>query len=249
DTGEPAFSGKTQVLGDGGAMAAASVLVFYPVYGGNVSLHSVEDRRRALSGWIFLAFRVNELMESLLSQQLQDVRLEIFDGDSASPDPLLSDSLHRQARPVSGETLHQTTRLALAGRVWTLRYTALPGYGNRLRADTAWVALGSMVTICLLLFGMTWAFVNTRQRAHRIADRLTSSLRSSEERYRSIFSHSGVAALLVDPADARIVEANEAAVRYYGIAATDMRGLPLATLVNADQAELDEMLDAAVDGL
>ena len=248
DTGEPAFSGKTRVLGDGGAMAAASVLVFYPVYGSNESLHSVEDRRRALSGWIFLAFRVNELMESLLSQQLQDVRLEIFDGDRAASEALLYDSLHLQARPVSGESLQQSTRLALAGSVWTLRYTALPGYGSRLRADTAWVALGSMVTICLLLFGMTWAFVNTRQRAHRIADRLTVSLRSSEERYRSIFSHSGVTALLVDPADATIVEANEAAVRYYGIAAVDMRGLSLATIANTDAATLHEMLHAAVDG-
>src|SRR5690606_19059647 len=32
DSGEPAFSGKTRVLGDGGAMAATTVLVFYPVY-------------------------------------------------------------------------------------------------------------------------------------------------------------------------------------------------------------------------
>jgi PAS domain S-box-containing protein len=248
DTGEPAYSGKTQLLGDGGVMATSVILVFYPVYANNEGLHSREDRRRALGGWIFLAFRVGELMESLLNQQLQDVRLEIFDGDRVSAEGLLYDSLHRQARPVDGGTLQKTTRLALAGRVWTLRYTALPGYGSRLRADTAWVALGSMVTISLLLFGMTWAFVNTRQRAHRIADRLTASLRSSEERYRSIFSHSGVAALLVDPADATIVEANEAAVNYYGIVAVDMRGLSLATLVNADEATLEETLGAAVDG-
>lgn len=248
DSGEPAVSGRTRLPELPVDTDAATILVFYPLYGGGDVKQTLEGRRQALSGWVFLAFRMSELMESMLNQQLQDIRLEIFDGAGTAPANLIYDSLHMQARPVSGDLLQHTTRLALAGRAWTLRYTALPGYGSRLRTETAWVAFGSMVTICLLLFGMTWAFMNTRQRAHRIADRLTASLRSSEERYRSIFSQSGVAALLVDPAHATIAEANEAAVRYYGIAAVDMRGLPLATLVNAEPAALAEVLDDAVAG-
>jgi PAS domain S-box-containing protein len=248
DTAEPVFSGKTRLLFDETGSEDEAVLVFYPVYGGNEIPQTREERRQALSGWVYLAFRMSELMEVLLSQQLQDIRLEIFDGDSTSSDSLIYDSLHVRARAIVGGTLQQTVRLGLEGRVWTLRYTALPGYGDRLRADTAWVVLGSMVVICLLLFGMTWAFVNTRQRAQRIADRLTASLRSSEERYRSIFSHSGVTALLVEPFDCRIVEANEAAVRYYGIAAVDMRGMPMAALVNADEDTLRHTLqDAAAE--
>lgn len=248
DTGEPVFSGKTQLMHDDVDSEAVTILVFYPVYGSNDVLQSREERRQALTGWIYLAFRMNELMEALLSQQLQDIRLEVFDGDGTGAAQLVYDSLHLQSRPVAGGILQQATRLVLDGRVWTLRYTALPGYGSRLRADTVWVVLGSMVTICLLLFGMTWAFVNTRQRAHRIADRLTASLRSSEERYRSIFSHSGVTALLVDPFTSTIVEANEAAVRYYGIAAVDMRGMPLTVLVSADEIALQAMLQEAVTG-
>jgi PAS domain S-box-containing protein len=248
DTAEPVFSGKTELFRDKDDTDSAGVMVFYPVYGGGEVPQTREERRQVLAGWVYLAFRMNDLMEMLLSQQLQDIRLEIFDGDSISSDSLIYDSLHVRSRAIAGSTLQQTTRLALDGRVWTLRYSALPGYGDRLRADTAWVVLGSMVVICLLLFGMTWAFVNTRQRAQRIADRLTASLRSSEERYRSIFSHSGVTALLVDPLDGAIVEANEAAVRYYGIAAVDMRGLPMRALVNAEAHDLQTMLrDAAAE--
>lgn len=245
DTAEPVFSGKTRLVQDDSGQEDAAVLVFYPVYGGEVVPQTREERRQTITGWVYLAFRMNELMEVLLSQQLQDIRLEVFDGDSTSNDSLIYDSLHVQARAIAGSGLQQTTRLALDGRVWTLRYSALPGYGSRLRSDTAWVVLGSMVVICLLLFGMTWAFVNTRQRAQRIADRLTMSLRSSEERYRSIFSHSGVAALLVDPLDCSIVEANEAAIRYYGIAAVDMRNLPLTAVVNLEETALRVMLQEA----
>ncbi|MDE2599002.1 MAG: CHASE domain-containing protein [Rhodocyclaceae bacterium] len=248
DTGEPVFSGKTGLLRDQGYPDATTILVFYPVYGVNDVLQSREERRQALSGWIFLAFGMDNLMEMLLSQQLQDIRLEVFDGDGIAPDRLLYDSLHIRSRPVPGDALQQTTRLGLGGRIWTLRYTALPGYGSSLRANTAWVVLGAMVTICLLLFGMTWAFVNTRQRAQRIAERLTASLRSSEERYRSIFSHSGVASLVVDPSGATVVEANEAAVRYYGIAAVDLRGMPLTALVDAGESPLHEALQDAVSG-
>lgn len=248
DTGMPIFSGKARLLGDDSEADTATLLVFYPVYGSNDALQSRDERRQALTGWIALAFRISELMEAMLSQQLQDIRLEIFDGDSNAPQQLIYDSLHLRSRPVAGSAIQQTTRLAPNGRIWTLRYTALPGYGSRLRSDTAWVALGSMVAICVLLFGMTWAFVNTRQRAQRIAGRLTASLRSSEERYRSIFSHSGVTALLVDPFAASVVEANEAAVRYYGIAAIDMRGMPLTALVNAEEAVLREMMQEALSG-
>jgi PAS domain S-box-containing protein len=245
DTAEPVFSGRTRLLQAEPDDDVDGVLVFYPVYGGNDVPQTREERRHALTGWVYLAFQMSELMEALLSQQLQDIRLEIFDGDSLGADSLIYDSLHAKARAVAGTVLQQTVRLQLDGRLWTLRYSALPGYGDRLRAETAWVVLGAMVTICLLLFGMTWAFVNTRQRAQKIADRLTSSLRSSEERYRSIFSRSGVTALLVDPVDCRVVEANEAAVRYYGIAAVDMRGMPMTSLANAETGVLHAVLQDA----
>ncbi|HTJ96899.1 MAG TPA: CHASE domain-containing protein, partial [Rhodocyclaceae bacterium] len=245
DTAGPTFSGRVKLLQDDEDTTEAGVLVYYPVYHGNDVPKSLEQRRSALTGWVYLALRMNELMEALLSQQLQDVRLEIFDGDNLSPDSLIYDSLHVQSRPVSGTSLQRTTRLQLDGRTWTLRYSALPGYGSNLRADTAWVILSAMVVICLLLFGMTWAFVNTRERAQSIASRLTQSLSSSEERYRSIFSRSGVTSLLVNPLTCSVVEANEAAVNYYGIAAVDMRGLPLTELVMLAENDLRVALDAA----
>jgi len=248
DTAEPVFSGKTRLLQDEADSDAAAVVAFYPVYAGNDVPQTREERRRALTGWVYLAFRMNELMEALLSQQLQDIRLEIFDGEELYPENLIFDSLHSRSRATTNALMQQSMRLQLDGRTWTLRYSALPGYGKRLRSETTWVVLGSMVVICLLLFGMTWAFVNTRQRALKIADRLTLSLRSSEARYRSIFSHSGVTALLVDPTDAVIVEANEAAIHYYGIAAVDMRGLPLAALVKLGAEEIQAMLLDAVTG-
>ncbi len=248
DTAGPVFSGKVRLLQNEDDQAANGVLVFYPVYGSKDVPQMRQDRQQALTGWVYLAFRMNDLMEALLSQQLQEIRLEIFDGDTLTSDSLIYDSLQQEGRPVTGAELARTTRLQLDSRIWTLRYSALPGYGSQLRVDTAWAVLGAMVVICLLLFGITWALVNTRHRAQRIADRLTLSLRSSEERYRSIFSHSGVTALLVDPIEGLVVEGNEAAVRYYGVAAVDMRGLPLSELVNLEEDLLRLALEEAIQG-
>ena len=52
-----------------------------------------------------------------------------------------------------------------------------------------------------------------RERARRVA---AASRDESENRYHTLFSASGVATLLIDPADGRIVDANDAAVTFYG---------------------------------
>ncbi len=51
-----------------------------------------------------------------------------------------------------------------------------------------------------------------------------------DETYRSIFERSGVVKLLIDPAQARIVDANEAACQYYGWPREALRDQPVASI-------------------
>ncbi len=79
DTGIPTISGKVTLTGD----AAAPIPGFnyyMPIYARNMPLTSVEERRRAIRGFIFCPFRMLDLMQGLLGQELEVLNIEIYDG-------------------------------------------------------------------------------------------------------------------------------------------------------------------------
>lgn len=249
DSGEPVMTGRARVFTEA-ASDEIRVMAFSPVYGGGIAPPGKEQRREQLQGWVCILFDVKELIGEVLSRQLPGIRLRIVDIDPLGQETELFDS-----HPLLTEDAIQKTglpdkqvMLQLQGRSWRLHYTALEAYARHNRFEAGWLILGGMVVICLLLSGMTWALVNTRERAHAIAERLTTTLRSSEERYRSIFGQAGVTALLVDADRQLVVEANTAACNYYGIAPVDMREMPLDRIVALDGATLTEALQAVRQG-
>jgi len=56
-------------------------------------------------------------------------------------------------------------------------------------------------------------------------EELTEKVRESGERYRALFTKAKIPMLLIDPQDGAIVEANEAACRYYGYAPEQITGM------------------------
>ncbi|MDA8231268.1 MAG: PAS domain S-box protein [Magnetospirillum sp.] len=72
------------------------------------------------------------------------------------------------------------------------------------------------------------------------------AVRESEERYRALFTHSKVAMLLIDPSDGAIVDANDAAGRYYGYSVDRLKSLAIGDINIMTGAELAvEMAEAS----
>ncbi|WP_448191447.1 PAS domain S-box protein [Azospirillum sp. sgz301742] len=57
-----------------------------------------------------------------------------------------------------------------------------------------------------------------------------ADVETSERRYRALFSGAQAAMLLVDPADGTIVDANKAAIAYYGYDAARLTGMPISEI-------------------
>jgi len=66
-----------------------------------------------------------------------------------------------------------------------------------------------------LLFGIIWSLSVTKARAEALAERMTASLRSSEQRYGRLFEQS-LAGIYRTTPDGRILECNEALARLFG---------------------------------
>ncbi len=97
--------------------------------------------------------------------------------------------------------------------IWYLRFTQTDG---QLEYGRVYGVLSAVTIISLLLFWLLIFLFNARFRAQQLADQLTVDVRKSEESYRNQFANNLAAMLLINPADGAIIEANAAAISFYG---------------------------------
>ena len=75
--------------------------------------------------------------------------------------------------------------------------------------------------------------------------RTEEALRESEERYRSLFKHNHSVMLLVDPENADIVDANPAAVSYYGWSHQELTGKKITDINTLTREQVFQELQRA----
>ncbi|KMO44446.1 histidine kinase [Methylobacterium tarhaniae] len=120
DTGLPAASARIQLVQEIDANKQAGFLVAMPVYAGGVVPAELDERRRRYLGFVFGAFRADDLFNSIVAAEAeQDAAFAIYDGT-----PSAATLLHRSARnpdAVAGRLTREAT-IELGGRVWTVRF-------------------------------------------------------------------------------------------------------------------------------
>ena len=120
DSGQPAASARIQLVQEIDANKQAGFLVAMPVYAGGGVPSDLAERRRRFLGFVFGAFRANDLFNSIVAARAEeDAAFAIYDG---APDE--ATLLHRSARAtdaVAGRLTREAT-LKLGGRTWTVRF-------------------------------------------------------------------------------------------------------------------------------
>ena len=122
---------------------------------------TIDERRLQLTGWVYAAFRMNDLMNGLLSDQQDDFGLAIFDGTTPATEDLLYQS--DAARHAANKAVFDYTRtVEIAHRSWTIQIVSLPAFDQQL--DTRSVDLirfGGLATTLLLAL-MVWQLASGR---------------------------------------------------------------------------------------
>jgi len=229
---EPAWRSAMEVSGDEDLPVVASRLgrdsdagvelrMFVPVYRSGAPVGDVDERRRALIGWVFGTFRPSDLMQGIpvvhLPQQGRPFRFAIYDGDRISDTRLLYDTR-------SGERFSSRAgRLSLDfnGYRWTLLFAWIEG------EHPAWmdprvlsIALFGMV-VTLLLVALTLALSRSRNQTRRLSGELAAheqterALLEAERKYREIFETSLVGIYQTSP-EGHYLDVNSAFARILG---------------------------------
>jgi two-component sensor histidine kinase/CHASE1-domain containing sensor protein len=179
DGGEPVVSGRVTLVQETGTDVQPGFLMFAPFYDRALPAATVEERRRALRGFVYSPFRVRDLGRGVLGG-VDDIHYQIFDGDRVDPAALLVDGAWSFTRPAPPPgDLVRTSTVHIGGRAWTLRYQPGPGFRPTAGAGQPTLIAVGGVLIDLLLFGIIAALTHTRRRAEALAAQMTVDLRGA----------------------------------------------------------------------
>ena len=173
-TGMTAVSGRIELAQEIDDNKQAGFLMATPVYRGGTVPSTVEERRAAFAGFIFGAFRADDLFRDIVPAMPQDdVALAVYDGA-----PGAATLLHRSAafaQSMSGVNYTQNFDLEVGGRSWTVVFTSRVPTSS---LDIWFICGGGLLATGLLTFA-----AEKQRRAQHVVQRLNRSLeRRVEER-------------------------------------------------------------------
>ncbi len=179
DSGQPAASGAVTLVQEAGPERQRGFLVYVPVYRPDAPRGDVAARRAALVGFVYAAFRADDLLAGIFgSEEEPRVLFRVHDGRDTSRATLLADS--RRLAPASlaaadgavldpfaAAPLRAVRTIDVGGRPWTLVFVSRPDRDGASRDALALLVAIAGVGVSLALFALTRAEVRARERAER----------------------------------------------------------------------------------
>ncbi|OZC36132.1 hypothetical protein B9Q17_18030 [Marinobacter vinifirmus] len=186
DSGQATLTGKLILVQETGNQGAPGIIVYVPVYKNDMHIDSVEQRREAIAGWVYGAFRVTELLEGILEDWAapagvrRAIGVSIYD-EQSSPDNLLFSNL--PAAIETNKSLQHEIRFN--DRTWVLQFAPIDYLAAPYLLTVILVALG-VLALGLLVFFLYLSLVRTQHKANTIAERLTKDLRELANQFDTI---------------------------------------------------------------
>ncbi|MBA4138617.1 MAG: hypothetical protein C0518_15030 [Opitutus sp.] len=209
-------------------------LLFWPVFRGPPPPDPAA-RLGAVHGWVYAALRLDRLLKSANDGVANQLDFEIFQGTEPTAATLVHDTdghlAGTSARAIgaedyAGRTFWTTRTLELFGQEFLVRISTLPAFDATGRTRLADAMLGGGLAIAALVTLLTWAFATSRERALRLAQRMTENLRRAEaeaQRLALVASHTANAVGLSDP-DGKVMWVNEGFTRLFGYTLEEAQG-------------------------
>ena len=187
DDNSVTLSGKLVLIQETGKNVQAGALSYLPIYRKGMPVDSVEQRRAAITGWVYSAYRMDDLMQGILGgsylEKYQQLHLKVFDGDRPSLESLLYDWHPAKAgSPEHAARFTKEVPVTLQNHRWTLLFTQTGGGFFASEFAVAWLTLVGGTLIALLLFTLIRALLNIRAQSQRLAEKLTADVELSADR-------------------------------------------------------------------
>ena len=258
DTGQPRLTEGLELIREVEAQAQQrGALLYAPVFPAGAPAATAEERRRALSGVVFVSLRLGDLMRGVTGNGnvSADLVLTLFEGTSAATGALLSGMAPEAERRDDHRKpmIEAERQIDFAGRTWTLHAATRPGFEatHAGRYGTAVLMAGALAT--WLMAWLAFRLARERRDARRQAALaglagsaeaagLRESLARAEQsaataslRYARLLDHAPFGVITFD-AHGMVTGINRAGQRMLWYAEAELVGLmPYASLHDADE--------------
>ena len=224
------LSGKLKLMQETDQDMQNGFLLNVPVYEKNRPLNTAENRRAALFGFVYGAFRVNDFMKGIFENASDKIYWEIYDGRATGPDALLYRS--GNAAPTASCLYEKKSELELFGRTWMLYFKTLPAFDAAIDRSRQFSIVLASLLISLLLFSITFFFVSrSKILAVEIIRRQKEqeALSLSEQKYRTIMDQA-VDALFLNDKTGHILDVNRKACQSLGYSREELLAMTIADI-------------------
>jgi two-component system, sensor histidine kinase and response regulator len=186
DTGRAAMTGEV-LLRDDVRGPQAGFLMFLPVYEHAAPTGTVEERRRALTGWVFARFITETLMEGVLGDLKPQLHFRVMDVGGTGMDRIVFDDEPglSNVRPDDHALFATTIPFGMGGRTWQLAFASKKEFEKATRYGASLLVGVAGLLISLLLTSIAWSLSSTRERALAMAAEMTGTLRETNARLQS----------------------------------------------------------------
>ncbi len=169
DTGRPMVTGKVVLVQEDVAEDQAGFLMYYPVYHGGEVPGSLGERRMLLKGFVFSAFRANNLLDGIVGLISPFLDVRIYDGDSLGRDTqMYASNLGSLDEQFSFE---KTQHMEYGGRIWIIQTRSTPAFDFLASDPRPPIVLGSGILASALLFAFALVLIRSRTLAQTSAGR------------------------------------------------------------------------------
>jgi PAS domain S-box-containing protein len=186
DTGLPAMTGKVILVQETETDKQPGFLIYVPVYRAGLPVDSIAERRRALAGFVYSPFRAGDLFEGAFrfaEEVNRHIAFEVYDRDTTNPEALLYASGDSDA---ASAIAPQMGTLKIAGRMWTLRVHALPGFQPTTAYLMPLLILVFGTALSALLFSLMRQEEQRRRAAEEAREKTSAILESITDAFCSV---------------------------------------------------------------
>ncbi len=232
DTGLPAISGLITLVQETDDDIQNGFLCFLPLYEDASEPNTPTERRAAFRGFVYAAFRVNDLMQGIIGEESDDIKFEIYDANEVLAECLLFDSDQRPHFEPNNPPAEYAAELPvrLSGRDWTLYVESRPSFVHAGDGVQSLIVAFGGFTVDILLFFVIASIGRQKRQAILLARQMKENLSQNDQLTQSILEHASEAIITVNP-QGEIGLFNAAAEAMFGICSQLVAGSPFETLL------------------
>ncbi|MEX0605440.1 MAG: EAL domain-containing protein [Marinobacter sp.] len=160
DSGAPTMTGKVVLVQEEVDDSQAGFLMYHPVYAGAQVPDDMAERQYLLQGFVFSAFRMNNLMDGIVGLISPFLDVRIYDGDVVARDTLMYGS--NLGSLDDDYTFSLSQQVVHGERTWLLQTRSTPAFDYLASDPRPKIVLAAGIIVSLLLFAFSLTLVRSR---------------------------------------------------------------------------------------